>query len=160
MKYLLAALVLVAGPALAQERIAQLSAVNGAVTVTRAADGSVDRARQIGPRVRNGSVYAGDVVSTGASAEATLVFSDESRIDLSAGTSLSIQEVDQAALLASGKADKPVGRKIRVLAGDIWTHVSPNPSVSTEFETPSGVAAVKGTTLRIAVGEDTEGATR
>lgn len=145
-----------ATPVLAQERVAQLSAVSGAVTVTRAQGGAVDEARQVGPRVQNGSVFANDVVATGAGATASLVFTDGSEVKLKESTRLRIREVDFAAQVAAGTIDKPIGRIIQVMAGDIWTHVVPNPTVATEFETPSGVAAVKGTTLTISVGGATE----
>jgi len=135
----------------ADERVAQLSKVDGSVQITRAADGTIDQAQQIGPRVRNGSVFPGDVVSTDPGSTATLVFSDGSQIDLKQKTSLSVRETDLAKLVEAGKSQKPIGRTIKVLAGDIWTHVVPNPQVATEFETPSGVAAVKGTTFTISV---------
>ena len=77
-----------------------------------------------------------------------------SQVKLSANTSLSVREVDFTSLMAKGQADKPIGRVIQVVAGDIWTNVVPNPEVATEFETPSGVAAVKGTTLTISVERD------
>ena len=135
----------------AQDRVAQLSEVSGAVTVTRAAGGSVDEARQIGPRVQNGSVFTGDVVATGPGATATMVFSDSSVVKLKEKTTLSVRQVDFAKLMAAGQAEKPLGRVIQITTGDIWTHIVPNATVATEFETPSGVAAVKGTTLTISV---------
>ena len=138
-------------PVAAQERVAQLSEVSGAVTVTRSAGGTVDEARQVGPRVHNGSVFGGDVVSTGPGATATLVFTDGSEVKLKESTSLSVREVDFSKLMAAGQADKPLGRVIQVTAGDIWTRVVPNPDVATQFETPSGVAAVRGTVLTISV---------
>ena len=140
----------------AQERVAQLSKVSGKVLVTRSADGKPEEATQAGPRVRNGSVSGGDVVSTAPGASATLVFTDGTQVELKEKTALTIQEVDQSALVKSGKTSKPIGRRIRVLAGNIWTNVSPNPQVATEFETPSGVAAVKGTTFTISVDGGTE----
>lgn len=142
-------------PAAAQERVAQLSEVSGAVTVTRATDGVVDEARQVGPRVHNGSVFGGDVVATGTGATATLVFTDGSEVKLKESTTLSVREVDFSKLMAEGAADKPLGRVIQVTAGDIWTRVVPNPDVATQFETPSGVAAVRGTVLTISVDRDT-----
>jgi hypothetical protein len=138
----------------AQERVAQLSKVSGNVRVVRSTDGTVDEATQAGPRVRGGSVYPGDVVSTGPASLATMLFSDGSQIDLKEKTSLTVREIDLASLIRAGKSDKPVGRKIKILAGNVWTNVVPNPKVATEFETPSGVAAVKGTTFTLSVGEE------
>jgi hypothetical protein len=153
------AVLALAVPAAAQERVAQLSEVDGTVTITRAADGAIDEARQVGPRVHNGSVFGGDVVTTGAGATATLVFTDGSEVKLKESSSLSVREVDFSKLMAAGQADKPLGRVIQVTAGDIWTRVVPNPDVATQFETPSGVAAVRGTVLTISVDGDAGQAT-
>jgi hypothetical protein len=148
---LLSLVAVLAAPGFAAERVAQLSEVTGTVKITRADGDAVDEARQMGPRVRNGSVFPGDIVATESGAKATMVFTDGSEVKLDELTSLSVREVDFTKLMAAGEADKPIGRVIQVLAGDIWTHVMPNPEIATEFETPSGVAAVKGTTLTISV---------
>ncbi len=147
-----AVLAVLASPAIGQERVAQLSKAAGGVSITRAADGSVEQARQVGPRVRGGSVFAGDEVATGAGASASMVFSDGTKVDLAEGTTLTVQEVDFSALVAAGERDKPVGRVIKILAGEIYSEIADNPSIATEFETPSGVAAVKGTKISITVG--------
>ncbi len=138
--------------ALAEERVAQLSKADGTVSITRAGDGKVEEARMAGPRVRNGSVFAGDIVSSGPGGTATMLFTDGSQVEIKEKTSLTVHEVDLVALARGAKPAKPIGRKIKVLAGNIWTNVIPNPQIATEFETPSGVAAVKGTTLTIGVG--------
>ena len=135
-----------ASAGLGQDRVAQLNKVQGRVTVARASSGKVVAARQLGPRVRNGSVFARDVVTTAAAAEAAMVFSDGTLIDLGENTSLAVDAEDLSAL---AKTDKPESRNIRVLAGDRLANVVPNPRVATRFETPSGVAAVKGTVLKI-----------
>jgi hypothetical protein len=144
-------LLLLALPLSAQDRLAQLTKVTGTVKVTRAADGKVEEARQAGPRVLNGSVFGGDVVTTTAGANATLAFSDGTTLALNEGTSLTVQEMDRSKLVGSGGIDKPIGRKIKILAGKIMADVVPSSTVATEFETPSGVAAVKGTRLVIEV---------
>ncbi|MCP3962138.1 MAG: hypothetical protein GY719_30210 [bacterium] len=129
-----------------------MSKVAGDVEITRAADGAKEQARQVGPRVRGGSVYAGDVVATLGGASATMVFGDGTRVDLSESTSLTVEEVDLSAMVVAGQRDKPLGRRIKILAGDVYSEIVENPGVLTEFETPSGVAAVKGTKLSISVG--------
>ncbi len=144
-------LVLVSG-AMAGDRVAQLSRTEGKVTIARAGKSQVDEATQMGPRVRNGSVFPGDLVATEPGGSATMVFSDGSQIKLGEKTSLSVQQVDLSSMVKSGKKDKPIGRTIQVFAGDIWTNVVPNPQIATNFETPSGVAAIKGTTFTISVG--------
>ncbi len=142
---------LLAFPAIAEERIAQLSQVAGEVEITRAEDGRVDAARQLGPRVRGGSVFAGDVIATGAGSAATMVFSDGTRVELKENTRLTVKEVDLSQSFAQGESDKPIGRTIKLLAGDIFSEIVKNPQIATEFETPSGVAAVKGTRITLSV---------
>lgn len=146
------ALLMLAGTAAAEDRVAQLSKTAGEVKITRAADGKAEAARQVGPRVQNGSVFPGDIVQTGAGGNATMLFSDGTQVEMKEKTSLTVREQDLLATVGK-KPEKPIGRKIKVLAGNIWTNVVPNPQIATEFETPSGVAAVKGTTLTISVGE-------
>ena len=152
-----ALIVLLALPAAAQERVAQLSQVTGEVTVTRAADGRVEAARQVGPRVRGGSIFPADEIAAGAGASATLVYTDGSRFQLAANSRVVVEkEVDLAAELRAGKAEAPIGRRIRLLAGEIYSEIAPNPQVVTKIETPSGVAAVRGTRFRISVDRDGE----
>ena len=81
----------------------------------------------------------------------TLVFSDGTRVDLKENTRLTIKQVDLSQLFAEGKSDKPIGRTIKLLAGDIFSEIAKNPEIATEFETPSGVAAVKGTRISLSV---------
>ena len=145
------ALVLIVAPLAAQDRAGQLETLEGSVTIIRAKDGSIDAARKVGTRVRNGSVFPNDIVRTSEESTAKLVFSDGSKVEMAPDTQLTVEEVDRSALLAAGKVDKPVGRMIRVLAGDALATVIPNPQIATMFQTPSGVAAVKGTVLRVSV---------
>ncbi len=143
------ALTTFAGSAFAQERVGQITAASGPVTVTRAADGSVDEATQMGPRVRNGSVFALDVVATGAGAGATLVFADGSSVKLVASTSLAVRA---SSTITPAGQKTTTGRAIKILAGKVFAEINPEGGVTTEFETPTGVAAVKGTVLEIEVG--------
>ena len=138
-----------AGGAAGEDRVAQLSKVAGNVTIRRAA-GTSDTARQQGPRVMNGSIFAGDEIGTDAGASATMVFTDGSTIDLKEKTRMTVREVDHPATAAT-QQPKRLGRVLKVLAGDVLAHIVPNPEIATEFETPNGVAAVKGTTLEISV---------
>ncbi len=148
--------VLVALPAIATERavaerVAQLSTVAGEVQITRAESRRVDRAVQLGPRVRGGSVFAGDVIATGGEGTATLIFSDGTRVDLLPNTRLTIEEVDRSESFDKGEVSKPFGRTIKLLTGEIYSEIAKNPEIATEFETPSGVAAVKGTKISLSV---------
>jgi len=145
---------LTALPALAQERVAQLTKVTAEVSITRAEDQRVEQAVQVGSRIRGGSVFGGDLVATGAGASATLVFSDDTRVDLAENTRLAVEEVDLSELVAAGRSDKPIGRRIKLLAGDIYSEIAENPAIATEFETPSGVAAGKGTRIALSVSRD------
>lgn len=146
----LSTLVLVSSVAVAlgEERVAQLSKVSGDVTIRRDA-GTVDTAKQQGPRVTNGSVFAGNEIGTGAGGSATLLFTDGSTVDLKENTRLTVREAEGTH--EAVKQQKRLGRVLKVLAGDVLAHVVPNPEVATEFETPTGVAAVKGTKLEISV---------
>ncbi len=139
-------------PAAAEERIAQLSKATGEVSITRAADGSVDRLRQEGAGVPGGSVFAGDVVATSGAASATMVFNDGTRVDLAESTSLAVRMIDLSDRVAAGERDKPIGRRIKILAGDVYSEIVDSPGIATEFETPAGVAVVKGTKVSISVG--------
>ena len=143
--------VLLSVTASAQERVAQLTSVTGTVEIRRAGSDRIDLARQLGPRVRNGSVFAEDVISTGAASSATIVFSDGSELQLAEQTSLSIREGTLPTAAATGH--QTVGRTIKVLAGKVLADIVPGGTVATEFETPSGVAAVKGTKLTVEVGD-------
>jgi len=144
----LALLLSVAAIASAEDRVAQLSSVKGDVTIRRAS-GTVDTARQQGPRVANGSVFAGDEVATAGGATATMLFTDGSTIDLKESTRLTVHEAEGSP--EAVKQHKRLGRTLKVMAGDILAHVVANPEVATEFETPTGVAAVKGTRLELSV---------
>lgn len=138
----------------AEDRVAQLSKVDGGVTIARAADGKTEEAKMAGARVRNGSVFPRDVVATDANGTAVMLFADGTELQLKPKTKMTVQEIDWTGLVKSGDRAKPVGRKIRILAGDVFSKVVPNPKVATEFETPSGVAAVKGTEVGFSVVPD------
>ena len=142
------ALVLIAGVAFAEDRVGQLSKFSGNVTIQRT-NGTTESAKQQGPRVVNGSVSAGDEVATGPSSAATLLFTDGTTIDLKENTRLTVREAEGTA--EAKKQNKKLGRVLKVFAGDILAHVVPNPEVATEFQTPTGVAAVKGTEFELSV---------
>jgi len=143
-----ALLLSIAATATGEDRVAQLSKVTGNVTIRRDT-GTVDTARQQGPRVVNGSVFAGNEVATDSGGSATMLFADGSTVDLKANTRLRVHEVEGSP--EAVKQQKRLGRVLKVLAGDVLAHVIPNPEVATEFETPTGVAAVKGTRLELSV---------
>jgi hypothetical protein len=138
----------IAAVAAGEDRVAQLSKVDGKVTIRRD-DGTVETARQQGPRVMNGSVFAGNEVATDSGAAATMLFTDGSTIDLKENTRLNVREVEGSP--EAVKQQKRLGRVLKVLAGDVLAHVVANPEIATEFETPTGVAAVKGTKLELSV---------
>jgi hypothetical protein len=79
-----------------------------------------------------------------------MLFTDGTTIDLKELTRLTVREVERAPGAATQQG-KRLGRVLKLLAGDVLAHVVPNPEVATEFETPSGVAAVKGTTFELSV---------
>lgn len=152
--FLLASLFLLtcfAGAAWSAERVAQLAKVTGDVSIQRAVGGMVEKASMAGSRVKNSSIYGGDVVTTSAASSAKVAFPDGTTVDLKEGTSLTIQEVDYSKVATAVKRDKPIGRTVRLITGSIWTKLNPNPKIATSFETPSGVAAVKGTEFGLTV---------
>ena len=68
-------------------------------------------------------------------------------------TSLAIREGTE--VTAQGQ-QATAGRTIKVLAGKVAAEIIPGGSIATQFETPTGVAAVKGTVLVIEVGGEVE----
>lgn len=151
LRLLIAGLLLLAVSASARERVAQLSKVDGKVQVTRSETQKVDDVVLMGTRVRGGSLYTGDQITTGPEATATVVFSDGTIVDLEADTVVAVLQTDESKLMAAGKVDKPIGRTIQLVAGEIFSDIAHNEMVSTRFATPSGVAAVKGTRIRLSV---------
>ena len=126
------------------EGIATVTDAKGDVTV-----GSAKVAR-IGStnRFRGGMINANDSITTGADGEATIELADKSVLKIGENAKLSISEMKSTGSVAMGKA---MTRTVKVAAGKVYGDIKPNSGVFTQFDTPSGVAAVRGTTLEIVV---------
>ena len=107
----------------AQSKVGTLADVNGTVQITRAKDGTIDEPVKKGKRIRKGSVYGGDLIETKAGATARILFTDGTKVDVSPGTRLTVDEVDYSALVAAGKKDKPIGRIVKILVGEIISDI-------------------------------------
>ncbi len=135
------------------ERLAVVSTFNGEVRVQH--DGAWNTVTKVGSRIRNSSVYNGDTVLTMPGAHVDLVFSDNSTIKVEADTTLTIstRQITAADREKEGFVRNVAGtrqevvRNINVKVGKLWAHITPSKSVLTEFESPTGVASVRGTTL-------------
>lgn len=136
-----------------EEMVAQLSQAKGHVTITRAATGEEEAVGQLGPRVRNGSVNAGDLITTHAASRAVVVFSDGSTLEMAENTRIEIIELDRSADVAKGIVSRPLVRRIKLIQGDLWNEVVDNPDVGTELDLPSGLLSVLGTSFSTSVDE-------
>jgi len=139
----LACLAAEAGP------VARVTSFNGFVKVERAG-GVTAPIRKLGTQVRGGALTSGDIVHTGSGSSAEILFDDQSSIKMSPNSSLRIRQAD-ATPTQIARSGKTVVRTMRLSAGKLAAHIRPSLSVATEFETPTGVAAVRGTRLIIEV---------
>jgi hypothetical protein len=85
----------------------------------------------------------GDSIKTGAGI-ADVEYADKSVLKIKNDTNMTISEMKDA---KSGQ----LTRKIKLMMGDVWASITPGTPTKTEFETPSAVAAVKGTVLSLSV---------
>lgn len=135
------------------DRIAQVDDFTGQVQVKNARTGELRTVTRAGPKIRNSAVYSGDEVLTGADGTCSLLFPDGSVMKLeTASTDLLITEGALEEKARVGRAaGKTSGRRVKVVAGTVRAIITPQTAIYTEFETPSGVAGVKGTTLTVTV---------
>jgi len=111
----------------------------------------------IGNRIRNSAVYSKDTVITKSASTANLVFNDNTTVEISEESSISIDTItvtdrDRAERKFTKKASiaqQSMVRNINVKMGKLLASITPSKSVLTEFETPTGVASVRGTKLDI-----------
>ncbi|MCP3962139.1 MAG: FecR domain-containing protein [bacterium] len=136
----------------AQEPVATLTRVDGEVAVVSKSSGREVEARQVGPRVRNGSVQGGDTVRTGAGANAVLAFEDGTELELQEQTEIDVRAIDLADLAASGRRAKPIVRRVAIHGGEIAGRVVDNSQVSIEIESDSGMASIDSGSVSLAVG--------
>ncbi len=108
-----------------------------------------------GSSIRNSAVFNDDTVLTMHSSMADLVFNDNTQLEVKEDTSLTVctREITEGDRTQEGLFRNVAGthrnmvRTVHLKAGKIWAKITPSKSVLTEFETPTGVATVKGTVL-------------
>ena len=136
-----------------EERLAVVSTFNGEVRVQH--DGAWVTVTKVGNRIGNSSVYNGDTVLTMPGANVDLVFDDNTHLKVEEDTTLtiSIRQITEKERAKEGFVRNVSGtrqevvRNINVKIGKLWADITPSKSVLTEFESPTGVASVRGTTL-------------
>ncbi len=139
-----------------EERLAVVSEYEGDVKVEH--ELIKKTVTRIGNRIRNSAVYEEDSVMTMHDSTADLVFNDNTSLEIDEDTSLTIssremsgEEKAEGGFIrqVSGKQSGIV-RNIHVKAGKFLANITPSKSVLTEFETPTGVASVRGTAFTLA----------
>ncbi len=136
--------------------MAVVSNYNGEVKVQH--NGVWSTVARVGNRIRNSSVYNGDTIATAPGAKVDLIFSDNTTLKVEADTTLTIstRQVTSADREKEGFVRNVAGtrqevvRNVNVKAGKVWASITPSKSILTEFESPTGVASVRGTVLTFA----------
>ncbi|MBT3879117.1 MAG: hypothetical protein HOI47_15885 [Candidatus Scalindua sp.] len=139
-----------------EERVAVVSQYNGEVKVQH--NGVWNTVARVGNRIRNSSVYNGDTIVTMPGTNADLVFSDNTTVKVEADTTLTVstRKITAADRAKGGFVRNVAGtrqevvRNVNVKVGKIWASITPSKSILTEFESPTGVASVRGTVLTFA----------
>lgn len=122
------------GSAFAQSQNAKDIAVvlksSGQVRVTRAQSGATENA------ARGTRLHSGNVLRTGTDAAAAVIFTDDKSI-------LKVRE-NSKVNIAGKREEEGILKTIKMEFGQLWAKVTRSEN-SFKIETPSGVAAVKGT---------------
>lgn len=139
-----------------QERLAVVSKYEGEVKVEH--ESRTKTVKKIGNRIRNSAVYEDDSVMTMHASSADLVFSDNTSLEIDEDTSLTISTKEMSGeeraeggfIRQVSGGQSGIVRNISVKAGKFLANITPSKSVLTEFETPTGVALVRGTAFTLA----------
>jgi len=139
----------------AEDRLAVVSKYTGKVNVRH--NLMVKPVTSIGNRIRNSAVYKRDTVITKTASTANLLFNDNTTVEISEESNISIDtktvtDRDRSERKFTKKASiaqQDIVRNINVKMGKLLANITPSKSVLTEFETPTGVATVRGTKLDI-----------
>jgi len=135
--------------AVGQEAVAKIGDFSGQVQIQHG--DKVIVPTKAGPIVRNGTIYNNDTVRT-AKGQARVVFDDGTYVDMDEGTAL---QITVSRMAPTAEAEGKLERRIKVVLGRIYSMVKPNPAIgATRFELPDGIAAVRGTTVRVDVTPD------
>ncbi len=138
-----------------EERLAVITKFTGKVQVRHKL--MLKPVTQVGNRIRNSSIYNRDAVITKAASTAVLLFNDNTSFKISEESNILIGTKD---VTGRDRAQRKLTRKvaftkqsvvrnINVNVGKLLANITPSDSVLTEFETPTGVASVRGTELDI-----------
>lgn len=139
---LTAALLAAVVPAWAAEKSAQAESQNAGVATLIVKLGQVEIERQ-GKSIKATKgmlLYEGDVIKTSELSRAALILQDGSLIRLNENTNLELR------LQAKEKKQN----RLKVLLGHLWAKINKQDS-GLEIETPSAVAAIKGTELELII---------
>lgn len=140
-KFLIAFLSLgLAATAMAAAPAGVVTSVSGKVSLYAAAKAGKSTALQPGAQL-----YAGDRLLTGANGRAAMVLTDGTQLKVNYNTDITLKDTD-----VSGKASPRGIARIAIALGGLWAKVTKKNS-RLEFDTPSAVAAVKGTELSLDV---------
>ena len=139
-----------------EERLAVVSEYEGVVKVEH--ESILKTVKKIGNRIRNSAVYEDGSVMTMHASTADLVFNDNTSLEIDENTSLTIgtrevseeEKADDGFIRQVSGKQSEIVRNIYVKAGKFLANITPSKSVLTEFETPTGVAAVRGTMFTLA----------
>lgn len=136
----------------AQERIAVISKFTGDIKVLH--EGKELAVKKVGPRILNSSLSDGDTLITGKGATVEILYADGSTVKVEENASLDLgtKELSEDEQAVTGKS---VARVITIKSGKVWGSINKSKTVLTEFETPSGVAMVRGTEIGLDVDPDT-----
>ena len=139
-----------------EERLAVVSEYEGDVKVEH--ESISKTVKKIGNRIRNSAVYEDDSVMTMHNSSADLVFNDNTSLEIDEDTSLTVcsrhmtaDECSEGGFIKQVSGEQSgIVRNINIKAGKFFANITPSKSVLTEFETPSGVASVRGTKFAFA----------
>ncbi len=95
------------------------------------------------------SLFEGDRIRTGSNGRLSLVLTDGSQLKVNYDTDLILQQK-----AVKGEKVSRAINSLKVLVGDIWAKITHHPDESFVFDTPSSVAAIKGSEGQVFVGKD------
>lgn len=122
--------------------VAKVTSLTGTVKLLR--DGKISPVTMVGTQVRGGALMSGDVLGTGPKSSASVLFDDQSTIDLGEKTMLGFK-VGSAGPVQVARSGKTHMRTMGFFVGSLKFNIRPSLSVATEFQTRVGVATVRGT---------------
>ncbi len=132
--------------AFGQERLAVVSEFTGDVKIQHEDQWIV--VKKIGPRIMNSSIFEGDTLETDTGSSADVLYDDGSLLQIKEETSLSFK-TGELSEEKKAESKKETLRSVKLVSGKIWCKITPGTTVLTEFETPTGVASVRGTEFAI-----------